>query len=67
MKADSLFSVVALGPVPDVKHNFYYQGYRALRRQFGIPNSEAHTIVAACPDCQGQHIPTYYGTNPHGL
>ncbi|NXG80658.1 POK19 protein, partial [Baryphthengus martii] len=65
-KADSLVSAVTLGPVPDVKqqaiasHNFYHQGYRALRRQFGISNSEARAIVAACPDCQGQHIPTYY-------
>ncbi|KFQ31480.1 hypothetical protein N332_04891, partial [Mesitornis unicolor] len=24
-------------------------------------------IVVACPDCQGQHVPHYYGTNPRGL
>ncbi|NWQ78374.1 POK19 protein, partial [Columbina picui] len=46
-KADSLFSVVALGPIHDVKQqaiaspHFCYQGYCALRQQFGISNSEA--------------------------
>ena len=44
---------------PDVKqqavlsHSFFHQGYRALKQQFHLSNSEARTIVAACPDCQG--------------
>ncbi|NXY79136.1 POK19 protein, partial [Glareola pratincola] len=69
-KADALVSTMVLGPVPDIKqqaiasHRFYHQVYRALKHQFHISNSEAHAIVAACPDCQDHHVPIYYGTNP---
>ncbi|KGL95199.1 hypothetical protein N301_09922, partial [Charadrius vociferus] len=72
-KADKLVSGVALGPTPNIKqqaiasHQFFHQGYRALRRQFRLSHAEARAIVAACPDCQGHHVPRYYGTNPRGL
>ncbi|NWX80549.1 POK25 protein, partial [Alca torda] len=72
-QADALVSAVALGPVPNVKqqaiasHSFYHQGYGALKRQFNLSNAVARGIIAACPDCQDQHVPMYYGTNPQGL
>ncbi|KFV01158.1 hypothetical protein N340_04160, partial [Tauraco erythrolophus] len=72
-RADALVSGVAMGPTPNIKqqaiasHQFFHQGYRALRRQFRLSNAEARAIVAACPDCQDQHVPHYYGTNPRGL
>ncbi|NXY78883.1 POK19 protein, partial [Glareola pratincola] len=53
-KSDALVSAMALGPVPDIKqqaiasHCFYHQGYRALKRQFHISNSEARAIIAVC-------------------
>ena len=58
-RADALVSGVAVRPTPDVKqqavlsHSFFHQGYRALKQQFHLSNSEACAIVAACPDCQG--------------
>lgn len=72
-RADALVSGVAIGPVPNVRqqaieaHSFFHQGHQALKRQFRLSNSEAHAIVTACPDCQGHHVPHYYGTNPRGL
>ncbi|KFV17294.1 hypothetical protein N340_00806, partial [Tauraco erythrolophus] len=72
-RADALVSGIAMGPTPNTKqqaiasHQFFHQGYRALRRQFRLSNAEARAIVAACPDCQDQHVPHYYGTNPRGL
>ncbi|KFQ38659.1 hypothetical protein N332_07820, partial [Mesitornis unicolor] len=72
-RADELVSRVAMGPTPNIKqqaiasHQFFHQGYRALRRQFRLSHAESRAIVAACPDCQGQHVPCYYRTNPRRL
>lgn len=72
-QANAAVAGVAIGPVPNVKqqavesHQFFHQGHRVLKRQFRLSNTKARAIVAACPDCQGQHVPRYYETNPCGL
>ncbi|KFW86787.1 hypothetical protein N305_06572, partial [Manacus vitellinus] len=72
-KADALVSAIALGPTPNIhqqallSHQFFHQSSTALRRQFGITQAAARSIVAACPDCQGTYIPIYFGTNPRGI
>ncbi|NXD87533.1 POK6 protein, partial [Halcyon senegalensis] len=72
-RKDATVAAVVMRPVSNRKqqaiesHRFFHQGHRALRCQFQLSNSEAWAIVAACPDCQGQHVPHYYGTNPRGL
>ncbi|KFQ27347.1 hypothetical protein N332_14641, partial [Mesitornis unicolor] len=74
-RADELVSGVAMEPTPNVKqqaiasHQVFHQSYRALRRQFQfrLSHAESRAIVAACPDCQGQHVPCYYRTNPRRL
>ena len=64
---------MTLSTVPNIKqqavlsHQFFHQGYRALRQQLGLSHTEAWSIVAACPDCQGTHTPVYFGTNPRGM
>ncbi|NXA70960.1 POK8 protein, partial [Mohoua ochrocephala] len=68
--ADGLVSAVALGPIPNLKeqavlsHQFFHQGHKALRQQFQLSHAEARSILASCPDCQGNYVPSFYGTNP---
>ncbi|NXY45444.1 POK19 protein, partial [Ceuthmochares aereus] len=66
-QADQLVSAAAMGPVPNMmqqaieSHRFLHQGFHALKPQFHLTTTEAQSIVAACPDCQGEHVPAYYG------
>ncbi|XP_039237260.1 uncharacterized protein LOC120323249 [Pipra filicauda] len=66
-RADSLVASAQIGPVPDkrqqalLSHQFFHQGSTALKRQLGISQSLARSIVAACPDCQSQNVLVYYG------
>ncbi|KFO92015.1 hypothetical protein N320_02479, partial [Buceros rhinoceros silvestris] len=72
-RADAALAAAVMGPAPNLyqqaieSHKFFHQGSRALKRQFLLSHAMAQAIIAACPDCQGEHVPHYRGVNPRGL
>ncbi|KFO93320.1 hypothetical protein N320_00198, partial [Buceros rhinoceros silvestris] len=72
-RANAAVAAVVMGPAPNLyqqaieSHKFFHQGSRALKRQFHLSHAMARAVIAACPDCQGEHVPQYRGVNPRGL
>lgn len=71
--ADSLVSPIChLPPLNTFQqarqsHENFHQNARGLKRQYGLTENEAHSIVQACPKC-GNHGPGIgLGVNPKGL
>ncbi|KAF1667537.1 Endogenous retrovirus group K member 11 Pol protein, partial [Aptenodytes patagonicus] len=71
--ADNLVSPVSHVPPVDrflqarQAHEIFHQNAKSLRRQYGLSDSEARSIVHACPKC-GNHGPGVgLGVNPRGL
>ncbi|NXI34098.1 POK19 protein, partial [Galbula dea] len=62
-RADLLASPAWTSPQPDrlaqakASHDFFHQGLQALQNQFQLTNTEARTVIASCPDCQGHSLP----------
>ncbi|KAF1521634.1 hypothetical protein FQV20_0014881, partial [Eudyptula albosignata] len=45
-------------------HEIFHQNAKGLRRQYGLSDSEARSIIQACPKC-GNHGPGIgLGVNP---
>ncbi|OWK55984.1 hypothetical protein RLOC_00006244 [Lonchura striata] len=57
-----------LAAVTKLSHQHYHQNVPGLIRQFQITLSQARAIVANCPNCQLQAMPSLgMGVNPQGL
>ncbi|TRZ11479.1 hypothetical protein HGM15179_015626 [Zosterops borbonicus] len=72
--ADALAAPVEKAHVPDIfqqvklSHQQYHQNVPGLIRQFRLTRRQARAIVATCPNCQLQAIPSMgMGVNPRGL
>ncbi|RMC21981.1 hypothetical protein DUI87_02852 [Hirundo rustica rustica] len=73
-QADSLAAPVKNARLPDIfqqaklSHQQYHQNVPGLIHQFQLPRSQARAIVATCPNCQVQAMPSMVmGVNPRGL
>ncbi|RMC22209.1 hypothetical protein DUI87_00520 [Hirundo rustica rustica] len=73
-QADSLAAPVENAHLPDVfqqaklSHQQYHQNVPGLIRQFQLTRSQARAIVATCPNCPVQAMPSMgVGVNPRGL
>ncbi|RMB88364.1 hypothetical protein DUI87_35258 [Hirundo rustica rustica] len=73
-QADSLAAPVEKARLPDIfqqaklSHQQYHQNVPGLIRQFQLTRSQARAIVATCPNCQVQAMPSVgMGVNPRGL
>ncbi|RMC20303.1 hypothetical protein DUI87_01150 [Hirundo rustica rustica] len=73
-QADSLAAPVKNARLPDIfqqaklSHQQYHQNVPGLIRQFQLTQSQARAIVATCPSCQVQAMPSMgMGVNPRGL
>ncbi|XP_014109964.1 PREDICTED: endogenous retrovirus group K member 18 Pol protein-like [Pseudopodoces humilis] len=73
-KADSLAAPAEKVCLPDVfqqakiSHQQYHQNVPGLIRQFQLTRDQAKAIVATCPNCQLQAVPSLgIGVNPRGL
>nr|XP_014125095.1 uncharacterized protein LOC106629581 [Zonotrichia albicollis] len=74
-RADSLAAAaVSQAPLPDVfsqakiSHQLFHQNAPGLVRQFNLTQEQAKAIVATCPQCQQDQMPTIAsGANPRGL
>ncbi|RMC20410.1 hypothetical protein DUI87_01260 [Hirundo rustica rustica] len=73
-QADSLAAPVENARLPDIfqqaklSHQQYHQNVPGLIRQFQLTQSQARAIVATCPNCQVQAMPSMgMGVNPRGL
>ncbi|RMC21621.1 hypothetical protein DUI87_02488 [Hirundo rustica rustica] len=73
-QADSLAAPVENARLPDIfqqaklSHQQYHQNVPGLIRQFQLTRSQARAIVATCPNCQVQAMPSMgMGVNPQGL
>ncbi|RMB92585.1 hypothetical protein DUI87_30894 [Hirundo rustica rustica] len=73
-QADSLAAPVENARLPDIfqqaklSHQQYHQNVPGLIRQFQLTWSQARAIVATCPNCQVQAMPSMgMGVNPRGL
>ncbi|NWI72511.1 POK11 protein, partial [Dryoscopus gambensis] len=73
-KADSLAAPAEKAKLPNVfqqaklSHQQYHQNAPGLIHQFQLTRSQAQAIVAPCPDCQYQAMPSLgVGVNPRGL
>ncbi|NXK03413.1 POK6 protein, partial [Herpetotheres cachinnans] len=48
-----------------LSHSFHHQNARALKWHFQLTMNQAHSILAACPDCQVlAPLPAKEGVNP---
>ncbi|NWT77177.1 POK19 protein, partial [Prunella himalayana] len=72
-KADSLAAPAEMARLPDVfqqaklSHQQYHQNVPGLICQFQLTRSQARAIVATCPSCQLQAMPSLgVGVNPRG-
>ncbi|NWY08484.1 POK18 protein, partial [Nothoprocta ornata] len=70
-KADSLAAPAEMARLPDIfqqaklSHQQYHQNIPGLIRQFQLTRSQARAIVATCPNCQLQAVPSLgVGVNP---
>ncbi|NWT53525.1 POK11 protein, partial [Erythrocercus mccallii] len=73
-KADALAAPAEMARLPDVfqqaklSHQQYHQNAPGLMRQFQLTRGQALAIVATCPNCQHQAMPSLgMGVNPRGL
>ena len=67
-RADALISVLTAFQQAAASHQFFHHNSQALRKQFGIPRSQAKQIIKECPDCQAlSKAPPATGINPRGL
>ncbi|RMC20400.1 hypothetical protein DUI87_01249 [Hirundo rustica rustica] len=73
-QADSLAAPVENARLPDIfqqaklSYQQYHQNVPGLIRQFQLTQSQARAIVATCPSCQVQAMPSMgMGVNPWGL
>ncbi|RMC03502.1 hypothetical protein DUI87_20701 [Hirundo rustica rustica] len=73
-QADSLAAPVENARLPDIfqqaklSHQQYHQNVPGLIHQFQLTWSQAQAIVATCPNCQVQAMPSIgIGVNPRGL
>ncbi|RMC21764.1 hypothetical protein DUI87_02633 [Hirundo rustica rustica] len=73
-QADSLAAPVEKARLPDIfqqaklSHQQYHQNVPGLIHQFQLTQSQARAIVATCPNCQVQAMPSMgMGVNPWGL
>ncbi|RMB88494.1 hypothetical protein DUI87_35141 [Hirundo rustica rustica] len=58
--------VAELAAVAKLSHQQYHQNVPGLIRQFQLTRSQAGAIVATCPSCQVQAMPSMGGNNSKG-
>lgn len=73
-KAESLAAPAEMARLPDIfqqaklSHQQYHQNVPGLIRYYQLTRSQARAIVATCPNCQLQAVPSLgVGVNPRGL
>ncbi|RMC21372.1 hypothetical protein DUI87_02234 [Hirundo rustica rustica] len=73
-KADALAAPAEMAPLPNIfmqaklSHQLFHQNAPGLVRRFHLTREQARAIVAACPSCSQQAVPTLHaGVNPRGL
>ncbi|RMC21765.1 hypothetical protein DUI87_02634 [Hirundo rustica rustica] len=73
-KADVLAAPAEMAPLPNIfmqaklSHQLFHQNVPGLVRRFHLTREQARAIVAACPSCSQQAVPTLHaGVNPRGL
>ncbi|RMB99564.1 hypothetical protein DUI87_23817 [Hirundo rustica rustica] len=73
-KADALAAPAEMAPLPNifmqakVSHQLFHQNAPGFVRRFHLTREQARAIVAACPLCSQQAVPTLHaGVNPRGL
>ncbi|RMB97334.1 hypothetical protein DUI87_26149 [Hirundo rustica rustica] len=73
-KADALAAPTEMAPLPNIfmqaklSHQLFHQNAPGLVRRFHLTREQARAIVAACPSCSQQAVPTLHaGVNPRGL
>ncbi|RMB97362.1 hypothetical protein DUI87_26177 [Hirundo rustica rustica] len=73
-KADALAAPAEMAPLPNIfmqaklSHQLFHQNAPGLVLRFHLTREQARAIVAACPSCSQQAVPTLHaGVNPRGL
>ncbi|RMC14802.1 hypothetical protein DUI87_06978 [Hirundo rustica rustica] len=73
-KADALAAPAEMATLPNIfmqaklSHQLFHQNAPGLVRCFHLTREQARAIVAACPSCSQQAVPTLHaGVNPRGL
>ncbi|RMB93661.1 hypothetical protein DUI87_29890 [Hirundo rustica rustica] len=73
-KADALAAPAEMAPLPNIfmqaklSDQLFHQNAPGLVRRFHLTREPARAIVAACPSCSQQAVPTLHaGVNPRGL
>ncbi|RMC20011.1 hypothetical protein DUI87_00857 [Hirundo rustica rustica] len=73
-KADALAAPAEMAPLPNIfmqaklSHQLFHQNAPGLVHRFHLTWEQARAIVAACPSCSQQAVPTLHaGVNPRGL
>ncbi|RMC20668.1 hypothetical protein DUI87_01520 [Hirundo rustica rustica] len=73
-RADALAAPAAMAPLPSIfeqaklSHQLHHQNAPGLVRRFHITREQAKAIVATCPSCNQNALPTLSaGVNPRGL
>ncbi|RMC03807.1 hypothetical protein DUI87_19560 [Hirundo rustica rustica] len=73
-KADALAAPAEMAPLPNIfmqaklSHQLFHQNAPGLVRCFHLTREQARAIMAACPSCSQQAVPTLHaGVNPRGL
>ncbi|RMC12106.1 hypothetical protein DUI87_11241 [Hirundo rustica rustica] len=73
-KADALAAPAEMAPLPNIfmqaklSHQLFHQNAPGLVRRFHLTWEQARAIVAVCPSCSQQAVPTLHaGVNPRGL
>ncbi|RMC14987.1 hypothetical protein DUI87_07166 [Hirundo rustica rustica] len=73
-KADALAAPAEMAPLPNIfmqaklSHQLFHQNAPGLVRRFHLTREQARAIVATCPSCSQQAVPTLHaGVNPRGL
>ncbi|RMC20755.1 hypothetical protein DUI87_01607 [Hirundo rustica rustica] len=73
-RADALAAPAAMAPLPNIfqqaklSHNLFHQNAPGLVLRFHITREQAKAMVATCPSCNQNALPTLSaGVNPRGL
>ncbi|RMC17352.1 hypothetical protein DUI87_05933 [Hirundo rustica rustica] len=73
-KADALAAPAEMAPLPNIfeqaklSHQLFHQNAPGLVRRFHLMREQAKAIVAACPSCSRNAVPTLHaGVSPRGL
>ncbi|NWH39954.1 POK11 protein, partial [Chloropsis hardwickii] len=73
-RADALAAPAVMAPLPDIfqqakiSHQLHHQNAPGLVWQFDLTRNQARAIVATCPQCQKNALPSLgVGVNPQGL